>query len=343
MSRFRYLPPPVKRFLLHAYTLGLTRIVGAITGIVAPVVGFMARTGAGTDACLRHGSLPLPVHYYSPVPDIKDLEQRHIWDHRSDLVGIDFRPDQQLSLLKKLGQDFGHECDWPSDPTRDPYQFYTENSSFSYGCAASAHCMLRHFKPRRIIEIGSGNSSLVLANALLLNAQDSGEDVEYVVVDPYPRPMIAKGLPGLTQVIKQRVELLDVTYFERLVENDVLFIDSGHTVRIGSDVNYLFLDVLPRLAPGVLVHVHDIGLPYEYPKAYATNPAFRMLWTEAYLLQAFLCLNNQFEVLLAMTYLLTEHHQAFRAAFPCYDPSRHRSMSGSFWMRRKPVGEEYLV
>jgi hypothetical protein len=194
-----------------------------------------------------------------------------------------------------------------------------------------------------VIEIGSGNSSLVINAALLRNAEDSASGgAEYTIVDPYPRPILEKGLPGLTRLVKQRVELLDVDFFERLGENDVLFIDSGHTVRIGSDVNYLILDVLPRLASGVIVHFHDINLPREYPKVYATNPRFRMFWTEAYLLQAFLCFNSQFEILLAMSYLTTERKEELLAAFPLYDPSKHLLTSGSFWIRRA-VTDDALV
>ena len=302
---------------------------------MAPIVGFMARTGVGTDACLRWGGLPVPVDFYSPVPDLTDLDRRQVWSHKSDLVGVDFRPEAQVAFLRRVGHEFGRECDWPPNATGDAYQFYTENGSFSYGCAASTHCIMRHFKPRRVVEIGSGHSSLVIAAALLLNANVSAKGAEYTIIDPYPRPIIEEGVLGVTRVIKQRVELLDVDFFERLSENDVLFVDSGHTVRIGGDVNYLLLDVLPRLARGVIVHFHDIPLPGEYPKVYATNPRFRVFWTEAYLLQAFLCFNNQFEVLLAMAYLTADWKQELFTAFPHYDPAKHLATSGSFWIRRK--------
>ena len=299
--------------------------------VLAPIITHMARTGVGTDRCLRLGSLPMPVHFHSPVPDLEDLERRKVWDRKSDLAGIDFRPEEQVAFLLKLGKEFGRECDWPPNPSSDPYKFYTENYSFSFGCAAATHCILRHFKPHRLIEVGSGNSSLVISQALSLNAPES----EYIVVDPYPRSMIENGLPALTRLVKERVELLDVNFFAQLAKDDVLFIDSGHVVRIGGDVNYLILEVLPRLAPGVIVHFHDIGLPYEYPKVYATNPKFRVLWTEAYLLQAFLCFNSEFEILLAMNYLMSERQEVFRGAFPLYDPVKHRAMSGSFWIHRK--------
>jgi hypothetical protein len=94
------------------------------------------------------------------------------------------------------------------------------------------------------------------------------------------------------------------------------------------------LDVLPVLAPGVVVHFHDIPLPYEYAEVYFTNPRFRMFWTEAYLLQAFLCHSSAYQVLLAMNFVMRDHGAAFRSAWPYYDPAIHRFPSHSFWIRR---------
>jgi hypothetical protein len=135
-------------------------------------------------------------------------------------------------------------------------------------------------------------------------------------------------------MIRERVELTDISRFKELGPNDILFIDSGHTVRTGSDVNFLYLEVLPRLSPGVIIHSHDIGLPYEYQKVYFTNPSFRVFWTEAYLLQAFLSLNPHFEIMLAMNYLMMNHKEKFCKAFPHYNPAIHKATSGSFWIRR---------
>lgn len=137
-----------------------------VVAILAPIFAWAARNGSGSNACLKWGFLPLPVHFYSPIPDILDLERRRVWDQRSSLAGIDFKPEAQESLILQLGQEFGAECNWPWQATDDPYQFYTENSSFSYGCAAGVHCIIRHYKPRHLIEIGSGNSSLVFIRKL---------------------------------------------------------------------------------------------------------------------------------------------------------------------------------
>jgi hypothetical protein len=302
------------------------------------IVYEMALTGVGTDACLDRGCLPMLVHFYSPVPDIKDLENRGVWERCSSLGGIDFGTERQLTLLSKLGKTFGGECAWPENATPDPSQFYTHNGSFSFGCAAALHCMIRHFQPAKVVEIGSGNSSMVISAALKTNAQHgSNGKAAYTIIDPYPLAGIKEKLPMLSDLVEKRVELMGVEYFQELRENDILFIDSGHTVRTGGDVNFLILEVLPCLAPGVIVHFHDIPFPYEYAKVYFTNPRFRVFWTESYLLQAFLSFNDRFEILLAMAYLMEKHQREFCEVFPHFDPQRNWANSGSFWIRRKIV------
>ena len=304
---------------------------------MAPIVAYMARSGAGTDACLQRSVIPLPVHYYSPVPDIEDLAERNIWSRRSRLGGIDMKVNSQLSLLRQLGHDYGNECFWSHEPTENQFEFYTNTHNFSYGCAAVTHAMLRSTKPKHVIEIGSGHSSKVIAAALSFNREEKGrEQTDYTVIDPFPRTPVANKLPGLTKLMRKRVELTELDIFEHLEANDVLFIDSGHTVRTGGDVNFLILEVLPILAPGVIVHFHDVPLPYEYPQVYFTNSRFRVFWTEAYLLQAFLALNDYFEVLLAMSYLMTEYLEQFKQSFPNYRPGLHTLSSSSFWIRRQP-------
>lgn len=312
----------------------LYKLLSPLMPVLVKALGYMAETGKSTDLCLKQGFLPMRVHYYSPIPNLSDLAQRQVWKRKSDLPGLNFHSEQQVEFLRILGVQFGDECNWPSTPTGNSQEFYTENNSFSFGCAASLYSILRYYKSRRVFEIGSGNSSLVFSMALKRNMTD-GYPCEYTIIDPYPASVTKDGLPSLTKIIPERVELMDRSLFKSLRGGDILFIDSGHTVRTGGDVNFLFLDVLPELAPGVIVHVHDINLPYEYPEVYFTNPAFRMFWTEAYLLQAFLAFNSEFEVLLALNYLMNDKKAEFCRAFPHYDPSLHKAISGSFWMRRK--------
>ena len=303
-------------------------------GKLAPYVFQMAKSGQGTDECLELGCLPMRVNYYSPVPDIEDLFDRKVFEQRSSLAGVNFYPERQVQFLLELGRKFGDECDWPLRATSDPTQFFLNNGSFSFGCAAALHTMIRHWRPRRILEIGSGNSSLVISAALKKNRdEEPSSSCDYTIIDPYPRDVISSGKLGQTSLHAERVELSDLAHFEALEANDILFIDSGHVVKIGADVNFLILEVLPRLKPGVLVHFHDINLPYAPPTAYYTNPKFRMFWTEEFLLQAFLCGNRNFEVLLAMNFIQTDHMDAFCKAFPHFDRDTNWANSGSFWIR----------
>jgi hypothetical protein len=292
----------------------------------------IARTGEDSEMCLKKGFLPVEVHFYQPIPDIEDLEKRKVWEKVSDLPGVKFTPQRYLKLIKKLGKKYSLECKWPNEPTKSPKDFYLNNNCFSYGCASSLHCIIREYKPRRIIEVGSGNSSKIIREAIKINKLENGIKVDYKIIDPYSS-LNQKDFSPETTIIKEKVENVKLDVFKSLEENDMLFIDSSHVCKIGSDVNYEILEILPNLNKGVIIHFHDISLPYEYNKIYATNPAFRMFWTEAYLLQAFLAHNSNFEILLPMTYLQRENEEEYREAFPFSNKTQNFS-SGSFWIRR---------
>jgi len=175
-----------------------------------------------------------------------------------------------------------------------------------------------------IIEVGSGFSSLVAAEAIARN-----ENSALICIEPFPLDFLRQGFPGLHSLIEKKVEDIDLEFFSQLDSGDILFIDSSHTVKIGGDVNFLFLEVLPRLKPGVLVHFHDIFLPFDYRRDWVMDEL--RFWTEQYLLQAFLSFNSEFEVLMANSYLAHRYMEDFKAAFS-NSPSWG---GGSFWMRRK--------
>lgn len=295
---------------------------------LAKIVRFMAETGTGTNECLEQGCLPLMVHYYSPVPDLKDLERRNVWNKISDLKGLNLNGSFQIKLLSEMAEKFSKECVWPKNATSNPEEFYWSNNCFSFQCASLLHYMIRNYKPSRIIEIGSGLSSMVINNAININKKEESQCI-YEIVDPFPSAT-TKTLSNLSKINITKVEELDKSFFESLDSGDILFIDSGHVVKTGGDVNFLILDVLPILKPGVIIHFHDICMPAEYNKIYFTNPSFRVLWTESYLLQAFLAFNNEFEVLGAVSYLNINYPESFKKIFP-NDPGGN---SGSFWMRR---------
>jgi methyltransferase family protein len=279
----------------------------------------------------RLGLHVTPVHFYQPIPDTRKLDRR-LWQQRSTMPGVALDDAAMLSLLDDLRDQFEIEyAALPLAPTADPQAYFIDNGWFTSVDAEVLYSLVRTIKPRRMIEIGSGMSTLLAAQALRKNELDGGQACDFVSYDPFPRDVVSAGVPALTRLEAVRAQDVPLAPFESLAADDILFIDSSHVLTIGSDVQYLFLEVVPRLAPGVYVHVHDIFMPAEYPRPWVLTE--HRFWTEQYLLQAFLAFNSEWDVIWAGSYMHLEHPSALAAAFPSYGPSRH---PGSFWMRRRP-------
>ena len=185
-----------------------------------------------------------------------------------------------------------------SPPTR-PGEFVWENGAFDGGDAYAYYGLVRDLRPRRVIEVGSGWSSLVLARALTANS----EPCEVTLVEPQPDWSVLGELPEGWQVLQHVVQDVDLALFEQLQSGDVLFYDGSHCVRTGSDVNWIFFEVLPRLPAGVWFHVHDIAWPSDYAVEWVFDEG--LSWNEQYFLQAFLMNNSAYRVRLAMRMLST--------------------------------------
>ena len=264
-----------------------------------------------------------PVHFYQPIPDTSKLDDG-LWDRVSELVGIDMDDSGQLHLLRDVFPQFRDEYEaLPTAPTEDPACFHLGNGLFDGTDALALYCMLRHLRPRRVIEVGSGYSTRLAAQAALTNAS-----TELVCIEPYPGDVVAQGFAGLTELIASRVEHVSLDLFTSLEAGDVLFIDSSHVVKTGGDVAFLFLEVLPRLRQGVVVHVHDVFLPHEYPRECVVDGL--RFWNEQHLLQSFLMFNSEFRVLLANNYLATRYMDILKETFP----TSPWWGGGSFWMQR---------
>ena len=278
----------------------------------------------------RHGFHVTPARFNQPIPDTQSLPET-LWSRPTELIGVDMNARAQLDLLKSFSKFRGEYEQFPTGPTVERDRFYLGNCLFDGIDALVAYCMVRHFEPRLIIEVGSGFSSLVMGRAAAKNG-----NAPLVCVEPVPREFLRGKFPGLQTLVERNVQQIDLEFFSQLDSGDILFIDSSHTVRIGGDVNYLFLEVLPRLNPGVIVHVHDIFLPFEYRRDWVLDE-FRF-WTEQYLLQAFLTFNSKFEVLMANYFLSRYHEEALKSVFP----NLGRWIGGSFWMRRKLPGAQAM-
>jgi len=272
-----------------------------------------------------------PVHYYQPIPDTRNLND-NLWVKWFDLVGIDMQELDLINRLSMFASKYKSEYDsFPKKQTPIPHQFYVNNGRFESVDCEILYCMIRYFRPKTIIEIGSGNSTYLSAQALLKNEEEFGIDANLIAIEPYPSDILKNGFPGLTQLIEQRAEDIDLSIFYKLKENDILFIDSSHVLRTGNDVQRIYLEILPKLAKSVLIHVHDIFFPAEYPKEIILK--HHRFWTEQYLLQAFLTFNSAFEVLWASSYIQLNDPAALENAFPSYH--REKRWPGSFWMRKK--------
>jgi predicted O-methyltransferase YrrM len=265
----------------------------------------------------------VPRDFYSPIPDLERLPE-DIWDRRTALRGVAFDPSQQLEWAELELAPFIGELD--GDDRRDG--FYFENTLYEHGDAELTYAMVRRFRPGRIIELGSGFSTLVLARASSAN-RAAGAPCRLVVNDPFESRVARPHTQGVESVLRRPAQEIPVAEFEALEANDVLFVDTSHVVKLGGDVNYVILEVLPALRPGVLVHFHDIWLPDEYHRA--LTEAHGTHWSEQYLLQAFLIGNSEFEILFATHAVSVAYHQRFQALVPGYDGS---TFPTSFWIRR---------
>lgn len=314
--------PGARRLLRRV--LGLAAL--PFVALAAPAIAVAARTGVGVELCRRFGFHPLRVHFYAPVPEYESVPPQY-FAQPQPFPGFEIDRERVRPTLERLGA-FASECDWPAAPGA-PGEYHSDNEMFGYASAALLHSMLRAHRTRRAVEVGSGYSTLITLDALERNGGG-----ELTCIEPYPAAWLEARLArsGAT-LVRSKAQDVPLATFECLAAGDLLFIDSSHVAKLAADVNFLLLQVLPRLRPGVLVHVHDIYIPYEYPAVHFFGPD-KQFWNEQYLLQAFLTLNPAFEILLPGYFVQTDMEREFAAAFPAYDPARHRRNS-SFWLRRR--------
>ena len=269
-------------------------------------------------------------HFYSPLLGRAEREAQARRGEAApvarSLPGIDLDPDRQFALLESMLPGYA-DLPWSAGPDGH-HRFHYENRNYEYSDAIFYAAVLRRFRPSRVIEIGSGFSS-----ALAMDVNDLFLDgtVTFTFVEPYPDDRLLRlvGSDELgARLVAKRLQDVDDAIFAELGANDVLFIDSTHVGRAGSDVNHLIFDVLPMLAPGVLVHVHDVFHPFEYPPDWLRSGRG---WNEAYLVRAFLEFNDAFEVVLFNTYLEALRPEWFEENMPlCL-----KNPGGSIWLRRR--------
>ncbi|NRA99187.1 MAG: class I SAM-dependent methyltransferase [Rhodobacteraceae bacterium] len=266
-------------------------------------------------------------HFYSPIANPEDIAARRdrIFARKEGSVGIDYNVDAQLALLSALAP-YVTQIDYPVDKPDDARTYFYGNTQFPVLDAEFLFTALCHFRPKAMIEVGSGYSSLITAD---VNRRILNGSLSFSCVEPYPHQFLVDGVDGITDLVMSKVEDLDLSFFDRLGDGDILFIDSSHVSKVGSDVNYLFFEVIPRLKPGVMVHIHDIFLPDDYPEIWALDQ--NRNWNEQYLLHAFLQFNSEWKVMWSSHLMGTRHGDEVTKVFPRYP---ELGGGGSLWMRR---------
>lgn len=275
--------------------------------------------------------------HYLPIPDEGDFGDG-FWERRSEMVGVEMNDPYALDLLADVFPPYVREFRdaFPLHSTGDPAAFHLINGLFMAVDAHVYYSFIRHFRPKRIVEIGAGRSTQVAAVACDRNAAEDGEGPQLTAIEPFPSEYLQDNLPRGAQLIIEKVQSVDLGVFTSLKSGDILFIDSTHALREGGDVQMEYCEILPRLAPGVIVHIHDISLPKPYPRTYFEDSHF--YWNEQYVLQAFLAFNYRFEVIWPGNYMMLKFPEKVSEVFPEYHAMREafpQSEPSSLWMRVK--------
>lgn len=267
-----------------------------------------------------------PGHFYSPLPSHEDIAEAYEKNSFGPpFPAVELNEKEQQSRLERFA-DYYSGQPFPEQPAPG-WRFHLDNPSYGHFDAIMLYGMLREAQPRRIIEVGSGFSSAAMLD---LNEHVLGGAVHFTFIDPDMgrlRPLLREGDGTQVILLEKRVQDVPLETFSALRENDVLFIDSSHVSKIGSDVNRLYFDVLPTLAPGVLIHIHDVAGNLEYPRQWLEEGR---AWNEQYLLRAFLMHNAAYRIELFTGWLFNTRHEWFRQRMPMCA----RGGGGQLWLRK---------
>ncbi|HEX2099952.1 MAG TPA: class I SAM-dependent methyltransferase, partial [Candidatus Synoicihabitans sp.] len=267
-----------------------------------------------------------PGHFYSPLPSHEEIADAYSrGGFGPPFAAIDLNEAEQFARLERFAEWYP-EQPFPEKPT-EGCRFYLENPSYGHFDAIMLYGMLREARPRRVIEVGSGFSSAAMLD---LNERLLGGAVQFTFIDPDMtrlRPLLRADDRTRVTLIEQRVQEVPLEAFAALEENDVLFIDSSHVSKIGSDVNRLFFDVLPALATGVLIHIHDVSGHLDYPRDWLEEGR---AWNELYLLRAFLMHNQAYRIELFSAWLWNQKTDLIRERMP----QCARGGGGQMWLRK---------
>ncbi len=319
----------MKNFILKILK-GLIFILSPLTFLSTLWLLFVKKIGTGKLSYwifMKLGISPILDNYYQPLINPKKHLTNLDWENRN-LPGLDLNIKEQIDLLSSF--NYADELlEFPMDK-KSNIEYYYNNGLYESGDSEYLYSVVRKFKPKRIVEIGSGNSTLMVRNAIATNKnKDKNYDCIHTCIEPYEMPWLNE--LGI-ELIRERVEKIDISFFQNLEANDILFIDSSHIIRPQGDVLYEFLEIIPTLKSGVFIHVHDIFTPKDYPNDWILKE--HLLWNEQYLLEAFLTNNNEFKIIGALNHLKNSFKELFYEKFPISAKQPNRQ-PGAFWIMKK--------
>lgn len=281
---------------------------------------------------LRKLGLTLVVHhFYQPIPDDEEIALYH--NKIRPVEMIDWKIAQQIDFTDSLLSAYSQE--YNNIDLLKSFGYNEAGGTFGSGSREFYFSMIRKFKPRKIIEIGAGNSSMICLAALKKNYDETGIKANFTSIEPFPWENIRKIAHGTHEfvhfeLIINKLQAINPSIFQSLEANDILFVDSSHIFKQGSDVEYEFLKIYPYLKAGVFVHIHDIFAPFDYPAIW--NNKYFCFWNEQYHLETFLLCNSRFDVVSGLCMLNHERAEIFEKHIKGYNKDQY---SSSFWIQAK--------
>lgn len=265
------------------------------------------------------------AHFYNPIPILGELQPLKA-DYHKQLISLEYNDDKFFDLLESLSSFKEEISDIPN--VSDKIEYYYENNAFGGIDAIMYYYMIRYFKPCKLIEVGAGYSTLIAARACKKNG-----NTEFISIEPYPMDFVQRGIDGLNELKVEKLQEIPLSFFEQLEENDILFIDSSHVLKAGSDVTYIFTTILPRLKKGVIIHFHDMFIPYELPEKWTREEL--LFWNEQYVLYSLLInAKEEYETIMPNYYLGSNYRERLISYFPTM-PELKIYDDVSYWIRKK--------
>ncbi len=271
-------------------------------------------------------------HFYHPIPDLSALDKNY-WIRQSLLSGINTNMTFQSDLLADFNKQFSEEFNsFPKykNEVENAWEYFIQNQNFTSVDGEILYCMIRKYLPKNIIEVGSGYSTFLISKALGVNKKSNDHySPNLISIEPYPREFFKTNVPLLNTLIEKPVQDVELYLFQNLEENDILFIDSTHVMKYGSDVEFELFNILPHLHKGVIIHFHDIFWPYNYPEKWVRENGW--FWNEQQFLQSFLMYNDSFEILWSSSMM---HQYAPVSLAKIFNSYSNHENPGSLWLRK---------